>query len=84
MFKTIQKQLCVRKDREYSRQAAVSAVFGQGKVLELQWDRQWGHYPSQGLRNRREQGTRGDATGQRYRAPQDLNQTLLVFSLVNQ
>lgn len=34
------------KDREHARQEAVSAVFGQGRVLELQWDRQRGHYPS--------------------------------------
>lgn len=30
--KSIHKQFCVWKDREYSRQAAVSAVFGQGRV----------------------------------------------------
>lgn len=35
LSKPIRKQFCVRKDSEHAREAAVSAVFGQGRVLEL-------------------------------------------------
>lgn len=59
--KSIHKQFCVWKDREYSRQAAVSAVFGQGRV-HSGTGRGTSTYP-RGQEQVR-QGTRGNATGQ--------------------
>lgn len=80
VFKTIQKQFSVWEDSEYSRQAAVSAVFGQGMVLELHSGTGKGDTtPPRAFRTGDNKGQETRTWRQRYGAPQDPNQTWLLF-----